>query len=65
MTTINQFCRLSFSAICICGILTLSGCSGGSQAVSTETDEIEQYLEDHPELKEPKPEVDNSVLTGE
>ncbi|OYP32996.1 hypothetical protein CGZ80_19080 [Rhodopirellula sp. MGV] len=43
----------------------LVGCGDSSSPEPTETDEIKQYLEDHPELKEPKPEVDNSVLTGE
>jgi len=46
--------------------LTLGGCGSSSTApVATSGDEVQRYLDEHPELKEPKAEVDNNILTGQ
>lgn len=34
------------------------GCDRSSEPVATEKDELQQYLDDHPELKAPKQEYD-------
>jgi hypothetical protein len=41
----------------ICVTLFVTGCSGSSQPVTTSGDEVTEYLNAHPELKEPKKEV--------
>ena len=41
------------------------GCGGSDAPTPTKRDEVQAYLDAHPELKEPKEEVDNTVLTGE
>lgn len=51
-----------WAAIAFSLILTI-GCSGGSAPVATPTDEISAYLDEHPELKEPKEDVGYSDPT--
>jgi len=57
----------SFSVLGIVFVfLNSGGCGGNPTApVATSGDEVQRYLDEHPELKEPKPEVDNTILTGQ
>ncbi|PHQ35440.1 hypothetical protein CEE69_10590 [Rhodopirellula bahusiensis] len=50
-----KFCHFkSVSLAAVVGIASISGCTGSSEPEATPTDELTQFLDDNPELKEPK-----------
>jgi len=62
MTKTTSISLLGVLFVC----LNMGGCGGSPTVpVATSGDEVQRYLDEHPELKEPKPEVDNTILTGQ
>ncbi|MCC9644082.1 hypothetical protein LOC71_17505 [Rhodopirellula sp. JC740] len=49
--------------VALAGVVALVGCQGSSQPEATSTDELTQFLNDNPELKEPKEDVPASDPT--
>ncbi|EMI25993.1 signal peptide protein [Rhodopirellula europaea SH398] len=58
-----KFCRSkAFGLAALVGVAAISGCAE-SKPEATSTDELTQFLDANPELKEPKPEVSPSDPT--
>ncbi|WP_276664386.1 hypothetical protein [Rhodopirellula baltica] len=59
-----NFCRFKACGLAaLLGVAAISGCGGSSEPEATSTDELTQFLNENPELKEPKPEVSPSDPT--